>query len=130
MVKFSFYSDENFAYDMVKILRVLGHTVITSYDAGEANQSISDDEVLNYASKNKLILITLNRDDFIELHQSGVRHSGMIICKTDRNYQGQIYFLHNYLQTQDSLIDRLIRIKKHQKKGFSQQTFITQEYFR
>ena len=62
-----------------KILRVLGHTVITSYDAGEANQSIPDDEVLNYASKNKLILITLNRDDFIELHQSGVRHSGIII---------------------------------------------------
>ena len=104
---------------MVRILRVLGHTVITSYNAGQANQAISDDEVLNYATKNKLILITFNRDDFIELHQSGVRHSGIIICKTDRDYQGQIYFLHNYLQTQDSLIGRLIKIKKQQKKGFS-----------
>ena len=130
MVRFSFYSDENFTLDMVKMLRVLGHTVITSYDAGEANQSIPDDEVLNYATKNKLILITLNRDDFIELHQSGVRHSGIIICKTDRDDRGQVNCLHSYLQTQDSLIDRLIRIKKHQKKGFSQQTFITQEYFR
>lgn len=47
MAKFSFYSNENFASDMVKILRKPGHAVTTSYEAGQANQSISDDEVLN-----------------------------------------------------------------------------------
>jgi hypothetical protein len=129
MGKFSFYSNENFALNMVKILRSLGHTVVTSYDVGQANQAIADDEVLNYAINNNLILITFNRDDFIKLHESGIRHSGIIICKSDRDYQGQIDFLHNYLQTQDSLINRLIRIKKQQKKGFSQQIFVTQEYF-
>ncbi len=130
MAGFSFYSNENFVLDMVKMLRVLGHTVITSYDAGQANQAIPDDIILNYATNNKLILITFNRDDFIELHRNGVRHSSIIICKTDRDYQGQVDFLHNYLQTQNSLINRLIRIKKQQKKGLSQKFFVTQEYFR
>lgn len=130
MAQFSFYSNENFDMDMVKILRELGHTVITSYEAGQANKKIPDDKVLNYGTEQELAVITFNRDDFIELHKSGVHHSGIIICKTDRDYQKQIEFLHNYLQTQESLIDRLIRIKKQQKKGFSQQIFVIQEYFR
>jgi Domain of unknown function (DUF5615) len=130
MAKFSFYSNENFALDMVKILRELGHSVITSYDAGQANQSIPDNEVLNYATKNNLAVITFNRDDFIELHNNDIQHSGIIICKTDRDYQGQVNFLYEYLQTQDSLLNRLIRIKKQQKKGFSQPGFVVQEYFK
>lgn len=113
---------------MVKMLRDFGHTVITSYDAGQANQSIPDDEVLNYATQNNLILITFNRDDFIELHQSGFKHKGIVICKTDRDYQGQVEKLHEYLQTQSSLENRLVRVKKPNKKGFKQQVFVIQEY--
>lgn len=97
---------------MVKVLRELGHTVITSYDAGQANRGIPDDEVLNYATENNLIVITFNRDDFIELHNKNIQHRGIVICKTDRDYQGQIDYLHKYLQNQDNLINRLIRIKK------------------
>ncbi|MEM7757422.1 MAG: DUF5615 family PIN-like protein, partial [Cyanobacteria bacterium P01_A01_bin.40] len=100
MAKFSFYSNENFVLDMVKMLRKLDHTVITSYEAGQANQGIPDDEVLNYATQSNLIVITFNRDDFIELHNNGVQHSGIIVCKTDRNYQGQVDCLDNYLQIQ------------------------------
>ena len=130
MTKFSFYSDENFASNMVITLRRLGYTVITSYDAGQANRSIFDNEVLAYATRNNLTLITFNRDDFIELHNTGIQHSGIVICKTNRDYRGQINYLHSYLQTQNSLIDRLIRIKKQQKKGSSQQVFVVREYFR
>jgi len=115
---------------MVKMLKVLGHTVTTSYDAGQANQAIPDNEVLNYATRNSLTIITFNRNDFIELHNNGVRHSGIIVCKTDRDYQGQVDCLDNYLQTQNSLVNRLIRIKKQQKKGLSKPVFVLQEYFR
>ena len=130
MTKFSFYSDENFASNMVVTLRRLGHTLITSYDAGQANQNIPDREVLAYATRNNLALITFNRDDFIELHNTGIKHSEITSCKTDRDYPGQVNYLHNYIQTQNSLIDRLIRIKKQQKKGLSQQVFVVREYFR
>lgn len=112
MAKFSFYSNENFALDMVKMLRKLGHTIITSYDAGQANQAIPDQEALDYATCSNLAIITFNRDDFIELHNAGIKHSGIVICKTDRNYQGKVNFLHEYLQNQDDLVNRLIRIKK------------------
>lgn len=112
---------------MVKILREFGHMVITSYNAGQANQGIPDDEVLNYATQNNMILITFNRDDFIELHQSGLKHKGIVICKTDRDYQGQVA-IHEYLQTQFSLENRLVRIKKQNQKGLKQQIFVIQEY--
>ena len=130
MAELSFYSNENFALDMVKMLRKLGHTVITSDEAGQANQAIPDDEVLNYSTRNNLIVITFNRDDFIKLHKNGIQHSGIIVCKTDRDYQGQVDCLHNYLQTQSGLVNRLIRIKKQQQKGMSKPIFIVQEYFR
>ena len=65
MAKFSFYANENFALDMVKTLRKLGYTVITSYDTRQANQSIPDNEVLDFATRNNLGVITFNRDDFI-----------------------------------------------------------------
>ncbi|MBW4535657.1 MAG: DUF5615 family PIN-like protein [Pleurocapsa minor HA4230-MV1] len=89
-----------------------------------------DNEVLNFATRSNLAVITFNRDDLIELHNNGIQHSGIIICKTDRDYQGQVHFLYEYLQNQESLINRLIRIKKQQKKGFRQQIFVTSEYFR
>jgi len=130
MSKFCFYSNENFALEMVKMIRRLNHTVITSYDAGQANRGIPDREVLNYATSNNLAVITFNRDDFIELHKSNIQHSGIVICKADRDYQGQVNFLHQYLQSQNSLVDRLIRIKKQQQKGSSQPIFVTQEYFK
>ncbi len=69
MKNFSFYSNENFALDMVYRLRDLGYRIKTSYDAGQANQGIPDDEVLNYATQNNFAVITFNRDDFIELHK-------------------------------------------------------------
>ena len=77
----------------LKCSEILGHTVITSYDAGQAKQSIPDNVVLDYATRNNLAIITFNRDDFIELHNTSIQHSGIIICKTDRNYQGQVNFL-------------------------------------
>lgn len=83
---------------------------------------------MNYANQNNLTVITFNRDDFLELHKSGFQHSGIIICKTDRDYQGHIKFLHEYLQHQNSLSNRLVRIKKQNQKGLSQQVFIAEEY--
>ena len=130
MARFRFYSDENFALDMVEMLKALGHRVTTSYEAGQANQRIRDDEFLNYATHNSLVVITFNRDDFIELHNNGIQHAGIVICKTDRDYRGQVSCLHNYLHTQNSLVNRLIRIKRQQKRGLSIPVFIVQEYFR
>jgi hypothetical protein len=41
-----FYSNENFPITMVNLLRSEGHDVLTSYEAGQANQGIPDDVAL------------------------------------------------------------------------------------
>ncbi|MEB3231496.1 MAG: DUF5615 family PIN-like protein [Leptolyngbyaceae bacterium] len=129
------YSNENFPIDMVLALRQLGHNVLTSYDAGQANQGIPDDQVLAFAQQEHRTVITLNRDDFLKLHRSGIQHSGIIICKSDRDYFGQVQALHTYLQNQNlqnqhDLMNRLIRVKKQNQPKSSHPIFVIQEYER
>lgn len=124
------YSDENFPMDIVIELRQHGYDVLTSYEAGQANQSIPDGDVLNFATQSERILITLNRDDFIALHRRGIPHKGIIICKTDRDYRGQAQILHTYLQGIEELGNQMIRVKKHNQPKASSQTFIIQKYTR
>ncbi|QXE24954.1 hypothetical protein B6N60_03664 [Richelia sinica FACHB-800] len=114
--------------DMVIELRRLGYDVLTSQEAGQANQGIPDQEVLAFGNQIERIVITLNRDDFIDLHHKGISHQGIIICKTDRDYTGQVQTLHLYLQQVENLKNRLIRVKKQNQRKSSQQVFIIQEY--
>jgi hypothetical protein len=43
------YANENFRRKVVEALRELGHDVLTSFEAGNANLSIPDDAVLDFA---------------------------------------------------------------------------------
>lgn len=124
------YSNENFPSDIVIILRQKGHNVLTSYEAGQANQGIPDDEVLIFATQQNRIVITLNRDDFIRLHRSNVNHAGIIICKDDRDYVGQSNTVDICLKEEINLSNRLIRIKKQNQPKSSQQIYVIQEYRR
>ena len=124
------YSNENFPIDAVILLRRLGYDVLTSYEAGQANRGIPDDEVLAYATGQNRAVITLNRKDFIQLHQCDVAHCGIIICKDDRDYDGQANRLHYYLQSQVNLHNRLVRMQKQNQPKSEQQIFIVQEYSR
>ena len=45
------YADEQYPFPVVKILRNLGHDVLTVQEAGKANQKIPDDEVLAFAAR-------------------------------------------------------------------------------
>ncbi|MBH8567070.1 DUF5615 family PIN-like protein [Nostoc sp. CENA67] len=124
-----FYTNENFPLDLVQELRQLGYDVLTSYEAGQANQSISDAEVLNFAHEQERVVITLNREDFISLHKQGQKHSGIIICKEDRDYKRQSEIIYEFLiQNTQPLTGKLIRIKKQNQKGYSIQVFVVQEY--
>ncbi|MEG4233103.1 DUF5615 family PIN-like protein [Microcoleus sp. Pol11C3] len=115
---------------MVEHLRSLDCDVLTSYDAGQANQEIPDDEVLRFATEQNRAVISFNRDDFVALHRGGEHHAGIIVCKDDRDYLGQVTILHAYVQDVDSLFDRLIRIKKQNQPGLSHPVFVVQEYGR
>ncbi len=126
-----FYSDENLPIDLVQELRELGYDVLTSYEAKQANQAIPDPEVLAYATALDRSVITLDREDFLALHRSGIEHGGIVVCKDDRDYQGQARSLHAYLITQvQGLQNRLIRVQKQNQPQSKQKIFIVREYQR
>lgn len=45
--------------ELVNQLRQLGYDVLTSYEAGQANQAINDGEVLAFAHERERAVITL-----------------------------------------------------------------------
>jgi predicted nuclease of predicted toxin-antitoxin system len=78
------YANENFPRRVVEALRTLGHDVLTSQEAGRANQMVPDEEVLRFAIEQGRAVLTLTRVDFFRLHRStGGRHAGIIACTRD-----------------------------------------------
>ncbi len=79
------YADEQFPFEVVEYLCNLGHDVLTVQAAGNANLKIPDDRVLEFATSNDRVVLTLNRKDFKRLHKSQSNHAGIIICTDDDN---------------------------------------------
>ena len=127
---FRFYANENLTFELVELLRQQGYEVLTSLEAGNANQRIPDDQVLRTATADNRAVLTFNRDDFLRLHRSGVNHSGIIICKYDSDLSGLSQALHDYLMTQEILQNCLLRVLKKNQRGFSSPVFAVREYFR
>jgi predicted nuclease of predicted toxin-antitoxin system len=107
------YVNENFPMPVVNFLRLLGHDVLTSLEAGNANQWIPDDAVLNFATTENRILVTLNRRDFIKLHKINSSHAGIIVCTEDADCQALAMRIHLSLFNQtDNFANQLIRVYK------------------
>ncbi len=129
-MRFSFYANENLSAALVETLRQLGHDVLTSYEAGNANQQIPDAQVLATATADGRAVLTFNRDDFLALHRSGVDHGGIVVCKDDSNVREMGKVLDGYLATQATLHNRLLRVLQKNQPGSSQPIFIVREYGR
>ena len=55
------YTNENFPQQAVEHLRLLGHDVETSHDAGNSCRAMPDESVLDYAVQCQRVVVTLNR---------------------------------------------------------------------
>ena len=106
------YADEQFPYPVVKCLRDLGHDVLTVQEAGKANQRVSDDEVLAFATENDRAVVTQNRKDFILLHRLQPHHAGIIVCSDDRNWDALAQRIHAAVTEAECLQGKLLRIVK------------------
>lgn len=108
-----FYTNENIRRRIVEALREFGHDVLTSFEAGNANLSISDDKVLEYACLNNRIVLTFNRKDFIRLHQQNSQHHGIIVCTEDNDFMGLAKRIHEaVLELNGETENQLIRINR------------------
>jgi predicted nuclease of predicted toxin-antitoxin system len=104
------YANENFPRQVVQALRTLGHDVLTVVEAGNANQRIPDDEVLAFAMANERAVLTLNRYDFVRLHDRHPDHHGIIVCAQDPDTDGQAARIHEAIAQVEALAGRLIRV--------------------
>jgi len=89
------YTNENFPLQVVRGLRTLGHDVLTSVEARQANRRVPDEDVLTFATSQQRALLTQNRRDFLRIHNSGsVDHSGLVLCTADPDFDGQARRIH------------------------------------
>lgn len=104
------YADEQFPYLTSNHLRQLGHDVLTVQQAGKANQSIPDEEVLAFATEQQRAILTLNRRDFIRLHNQNSNHAGIITCTDDADKSQLAERINTAIQSEETLVGQLIRV--------------------
>ena len=106
------YSNENFPLPVVIALRELGHDVLTTRDAGKANDAIPDDEVLRFAIGNGRAVLTHNRQDFMRLHRQSPDHEGILVCTDNPDFPALAAKVHARPQAMESLTGQLVRINR------------------
>lgn len=106
------YANENFPREVVLALRALGHDVLTTLEAGKANQRTPDDQVLAFATENGRAVLTLNRREFIRLGQGRRDHGGIIVCTQDPDTARQAGRIHEAIVHLESLKGELIRVNR------------------
>ncbi len=109
------YADENFDHPVVAQLRSLGHDIVTAQQAGQANQSIPDPQVLAFATNQGRAVLTFNYRHFVRLHHQTVpagSHAGIIVCKKDDDVAALAQRIHQAITTLPSLANQLVRIRK------------------
>lgn len=106
------YSNENFPLPAVIALRQMGHDVLTSLDAGKANEAIPDEAVLSFVIEQKRAVITHNRQDFIRLHRLNSDHEGIIVCTENPDSCALAEKVHGQLLELESLAGQLLRINR------------------
>ena len=108
-----FYTNENIPLQVATELRRLGHDVLTSLDAGNANSAVPDSEVLAFSVTENRVLLTHNRRHFVQLHhQRTSDHAGIIVCTYDPDFIGQAQRIHEATKTQSEMKNQLIRVNR------------------
>ena len=110
-----FYANENFPMGVVERLREKGHDVLTSQEAGNANQRIPDEDVLEYAAKAGRILLTLNRRDFIALHEKSANHAGIVVCTQNTNLDEQANQIDEAIRDMVNCAGKLVRVNRKER---------------
>jgi len=106
------YSNENFPLPVVEELRGMGHDVATIQETGRANQAMTDEEVLAFATDSDRAVLTLNRRHFVRLHAERPELAGIIVCSFDTDFPRQAERIHRAIESKRELRGQLIRVNR------------------
>lgn len=106
------YADEHFPRIVSQLLRNMGHDVLTVQEAGNANLGIPDEEVLAFAVTNDRTIVTINRFDFVRLHQLDPNHAGIIVCSNDPDRNRMAMRINEAISAEEILTGKLIRVNR------------------
>jgi hypothetical protein len=108
-----FYSNENIALQVVAELRRLGHDVLTSMDAGNANAAVPDSDVFAVAVAEGRILLSNNRRHFLHLHLHRTEdHAGIVLCTFDPDFVGQARRIDEAVANASDMRNRVVRVNR------------------
>jgi hypothetical protein len=108
----SLYADEDFSYPVVEQLRLLGHDVLTTFEAGRANQGFNDEDQLAFATNLGRAILTRNRRHFITLHRSLAQHAGIVSVTDDPDFDGQAHRIDAALSGHSILVGQHVRVNR------------------
>ena len=108
------FADEDFPF-FVERLRELGHDVLTTPEAGRANQGSDDPDQLAFATSVGRTILTRNRRHFAPLHRSSAGHSGIISITDDSDFRGQADRIHRAIVSCPDLSSQHIRVNRPSK---------------
>jgi hypothetical protein len=106
------YANENFPLPSVVRLRELGHDVLTVQETGKADQKFPDAGVVSFATADARAVLTINRKHFIRLHNSGIHHSGIVVCTLDTDFARLAERVHATLAALPALEGHLVRVNR------------------
>jgi len=109
------YANENFPQPVVEALRQLGHDVLTIHETGKAGQSVSDEQILAFATAERRAVLSLNRKHFVRLHAAQPAHAGIIACTFDPDFTDQATRIHETIGLNAELFGQLIRVNRPMK---------------
>jgi hypothetical protein len=106
------YANENLPEPVVTELRALGHDVLTMRESGHAGRAAPDAEVLEFATRNRRAVVTLNRRHFVRLHSERPSHAGIIVCTFDPDFPALARRIHDAVQGILDLAGQVVRVNR------------------
>ena len=114
------YLDEQTDVAMTSILASYGHDVLHTYDVG--NDGAPDSRQLLFAAESDRVIVTLNREDFEELHRwwvaltewgiLGHAHSGILTTWGDIPTEEWAALVNEHLQQSPELTNQMYRYNR------------------
>lgn len=105
------YADEDVPAALVARLRVAGHDLLTATEAGRANLAIPDAEQLVFATSAGRAILTMNRNDFSQLHRASREHGGIVTCTRTLGPAALAVVVVEALAAAEPLAGRLLRVR-------------------